>query len=100
MREAKALGFSDRRLAQLVGSDERTIRDARKRLGIEATFKMVDTCAAEFVAYTPYLYSTYEQECEANPSDRQEGGDPGGRPEPHRPGDRVRLLLRPRRRSP
>jgi carbamoyl-phosphate synthase large subunit len=71
MREAKALGFSDRRLAQLVGSDERTIRDTRKKLGVEPTFKMVDTCAAEFVAYTPYLYSTYEQECEANPSDRK-----------------------------
>jgi len=71
MREAKALGFSDRRLAQLVGSDEGTIRDMRKRLGVEATFKMVDTCAAEFQAYTPYLYSTYEQECEANPSDRK-----------------------------
>jgi carbamoyl-phosphate synthase large subunit len=71
MREAKALGFSDRRLAQLVGSDERTIRDTRKKLGVEATFKMVDTCGAEFVAYTPYLYSTYERECEANPSDRK-----------------------------
>jgi carbamoyl-phosphate synthase large subunit len=70
MREAKALGFSDRRLAKLVASDELTVRDARKRMGIEATFKMVDTCAAEFVAYTPYLYSTYEQECEANPTDR------------------------------
>ena len=71
MREAKALGFSDRRLAQLTGSDEGTIRQARKRLAVEVTFKMVDTCAAEFVAYTPYLYSTYEQECEANPSDRK-----------------------------
>ncbi len=71
MREAKALGFSDRRLAQLVGSQELTIRDARKRLGIEATFKMVDTCGAEFVAYTPYLYSTYERECEANPTTRR-----------------------------
>ena len=71
MREAKALGFSDRRLAQLVGSDERTVRDTRKKLGVEATFKMVDTCAAEFVAYTPYLYSTYERECEANPSGRK-----------------------------
>jgi carbamoyl-phosphate synthase large subunit len=71
MREAKALGFSDRRLAQLVGSDERTIRDTRKKLGVEAAFKMVDTCAAEFVAYTPYLYSTYERECEADPSDRK-----------------------------
>ncbi|OGB96445.1 MAG: carbamoyl phosphate synthase large subunit [candidate division NC10 bacterium RIFCSPLOWO2_12_FULL_66_18] len=70
MREAKAMGFSDRRLAKLVGSDELTVRDARKRMGIEATFKMVDTCAAEFVAYTPYFYSTYERECEANPTDR------------------------------
>ncbi len=71
MREAKALGFSDRRLAQLVGSQELTIRDARKRLGVEATFKMVDTCGAEFVAYTPYLYSTYERGCEANPTTRR-----------------------------
>ncbi|MGH7377795.1 MAG: carbamoyl-phosphate synthase large subunit, partial [Candidatus Methylomirabilales bacterium] len=71
MREAKAMGFSDRRLATLVGSDEATIRDARKRMGIEATFKMVDTCGAEFVAYTPYFYSTYEREDEAAPSDRR-----------------------------
>ena len=71
MREAKAMGFSDRRLAQLVGSDERTIRETRRKLGVEPTFKMVDTCAAEFVAYTPYLYSTYERECEANPSGRK-----------------------------
>ncbi|MCI0369786.1 MAG: carbamoyl-phosphate synthase large subunit [candidate division NC10 bacterium] len=71
MREAKAIGFSDRRLATLVGSDEATIRDARKRMGIEATFKMVDTCGAEFVAYTPYFYSTYEQEDEAAPSGRR-----------------------------
>jgi len=70
MREAKSLGFSDRRLAKLVGSDELTIRDTRKRMEIEATFKMVDTCAAEFVAYTPYFYSTYERECEAKPTDR------------------------------
>ncbi|MDE2320687.1 MAG: carbamoyl-phosphate synthase large subunit [candidate division NC10 bacterium] len=71
MREAKALGFSDRRLADLIGSQESAVRDARKRMGIEATFKMVDTCGAEFVAHTPYLYSTYEQECEANPTNRK-----------------------------
>ncbi len=71
IRQAKALGFSDRRLADLVGSQELTIRDARKRMGIEATFKMVDTCGAEFAAHTPYLYSTYEQECEANPTNRK-----------------------------
>jgi len=67
MREAKELGFSDRRLAQFAGSDEMTIRSLRRKMGIEATFKMVDTCAAEFVAYTPYLYSTYEREDEAPP---------------------------------
>ncbi len=71
LREAKELGFSDRRLAQFAGSDEMTIRSLRKKMGIEATFKMVDTCAAEFVAYTPYLYSTYEREDEANPGSRR-----------------------------
>ncbi len=71
IREAKTLGFSDRRLAELVGAQESTIRETRKQMGIEATFKMVDTCGAEFVAHTPYLYSTYEQECEANPTDRK-----------------------------
>jgi len=70
MREAKVLGFSDRHLARFAGSEEMVVRDARKRMGIEATYKMVDTCAAEFVAYTPYLYSTYERECEANPTGR------------------------------
>jgi carbamoyl-phosphate synthase large subunit len=71
MRRAKELGFSDRRLAQLVGSDEAAVRDARLKMGIRATYKRVDTCAAEFVAHTPYLYSTYESECEADPTDRR-----------------------------
>ncbi len=71
LRAAKVMGFSDRRLAQLTGSDELTIRDARRKMGIQASFKMVDTCAAEFEAFTPYLYSTYEQECEANPTTRK-----------------------------
>lgn len=71
IQNAKALGFSDRRLSELVGSQEAAIRDARKRMGIEATFKMVDTCGAEFAAHTPYLYSTYERECEANPTNRK-----------------------------
>ena len=71
LRMAKEMGFADRALAQLTGSDELTIRDIRRKLGIEATFKMVDTCAAEFEAFTPYLYSTYEHECEANPTTRK-----------------------------
>ncbi len=87
LKEAKQFGFSDRRIAQLLGLQEADIRHLRKRNGVNAVYKMVDTCAAEFAAYTPYLYSTYETpyytihpsslalhplvECEANPSDRK-----------------------------
>jgi len=71
LREAKRLGFSDRRLAQLCHCSEEEVRAARKRSGIEPVFKRVDTCAAEFIAYTPYLYSTYEVRCDADPSDRR-----------------------------
>jgi carbamoyl-phosphate synthase large subunit len=70
LRKAKQLGFADRRIAALTGRTETDVRALRKRLGIAATFKTVDTCAAEFVAHTPYLYSTYEEEDEAPPSDR------------------------------
>ncbi len=65
LRQAKEYGFSDRQLAAIAGNDEKNIRALRKRLGIIATFKLVDTCAAEFEAYTPYYYSTYETEDEA-----------------------------------
>ncbi len=61
LKAAKEYGFSDKRLAQLLDSDEKTIRDMRGRIGLRAVYKMVDTCAAEFKAYTPYLYSTYEK---------------------------------------
>ena len=70
LRRAKRLGFSDRRLAELAGRTEPDIREARRAGGIRPTFKVVDTCAAEFVAHTPYLYSTYEEEDEAPPTDR------------------------------
>jgi len=71
LREAKELGYADRYLATLLGQGERAIRAQRLQAGINATFKRVDTCAAEFEAYTPYLYSTYERECEANPTSRR-----------------------------
>ncbi|MBI5100731.1 MAG: carbamoyl-phosphate synthase large subunit [Nitrospirae bacterium] len=61
VRKAKEYGFSDRRLARLLGSTEKVIRDFRRSEGIVPVYKMVDTCAAEFEAYTPYLYSTYER---------------------------------------
>ncbi len=71
LRRAKQLGFADRRIAELTASTEAAIRALRRGQGIVATFKTVDTCAAEFVAHTPYLYSTYEEEDEAPPTDRQ-----------------------------
>jgi carbamoyl-phosphate synthase large subunit len=69
--EAKRCGFSDRRLASLLGSSEEEIRATRQQAKIEAVFKRVDTCGAEFIAHTPYLYSTYERQCEAEPTGRK-----------------------------
>ncbi|MGE5809343.1 MAG: carbamoyl-phosphate synthase large subunit [Nitrospirota bacterium] len=99
LRRAKEYGFSDRRIAKLLTITEEAVRKARYSLGITPVYKMVDTCAAEFEAHTPYLYSTYEKpfyrigsqesgvrsqegkaECEANPTDRKKivilGGGP------------------------
>ncbi|MEE3220119.1 MAG: carbamoyl-phosphate synthase large subunit, partial [Planctomycetota bacterium] len=67
MRRAKQTGFSDRQLATIWRSAEQEVRARRKELGVRATFKSVDTCAAEFEAYTPYYYSTYEDEDETPP---------------------------------
>ncbi|MCP4461573.1 MAG: carbamoyl-phosphate synthase large subunit [Planctomycetaceae bacterium] len=64
MKRIKRFGFSDRQIATLVGTAEMKVRDYRKELGVVATYKAVDTCAAEFEAYTPYYYSTYEEENE------------------------------------
>ena len=79
-RVAKREGLSDARLAQLMASDEEVVHAARKAAGVVAAFKRVDTCAAEFEAQTPYLYSTFEEECEARPSGRKKimvlGGGP------------------------
>jgi carbamoyl-phosphate synthase large subunit len=70
-RHWKRNGFSDRQIANLTGRTERDVRDERHALGIRPVYKRVDTCAAEFEAMTPYLYSTYETECEAAPTDRR-----------------------------
>jgi carbamoyl-phosphate synthase large subunit len=64
LRTAKRFGFSDRQLATIFGVDEMAVRRRRLELGIRVVFKSVDTCAAEFEAYTPYYYSTYEEEDE------------------------------------
>lgn len=71
IKEAKRLGFSDRQLAHIFKTTEREVRKRRKRDGICAVFKMVDTCAAEFEAKTPYYYSTYEDENDAVPTKRK-----------------------------
>jgi len=80
LRAAKEMGFSDRRLAEIWNTDEETIRRRRREKGILPVYKLVDTCAAEFAAYTPYYYSTYETEDEANPSDRPKVVILGGGP--------------------
>src|SRR5438067_5895915 len=71
LRDFKEAALSDRRLAYLTGRTEREVRDYRKRLGLKPVYKRVDTCGAEFESFTPYLYSTYEEEDEAQPTDRR-----------------------------
>jgi carbamoyl-phosphate synthase large subunit len=71
LRKSKEFGLSDRRLSFLTGSTEAEVREHRKSLGIVPVYKRVDTCGAEFESFTPYLYSTFEEECEADPSDRR-----------------------------
>ncbi len=67
LRRAKEYGFSDRRIADLVKISEKEVRDRRHKIGLRPVYKRVDTCAAEFESYTPYFYSSYEQEDEAKP---------------------------------
>ncbi len=80
IRELKRMGFADARLAELTGTDEAAVRHLRRTLGVRPVYKRVDSCAAEFATTTAYMYSTYEEECEANPTDRDKiivlGGGP------------------------
>jgi len=86
LRALKSMGFSDKRLAQLCGGTEKQVRDHRRNLDVRPVFKRIDTCAAEFAAKTPYMYSAYEPNfagvpaCESKPSDRKKviilGGGP------------------------
>ncbi|MCX5911197.1 MAG: carbamoyl-phosphate synthase large subunit, partial [Deltaproteobacteria bacterium] len=80
LRRAKEYGFSDLQLAHLLGTEEMTVRGWRKSNGVLPTYKLVDTCAAEFEAYTPYYYSTYEEEDEVRPSSRKKVMILGGGP--------------------
>jgi carbamoyl-phosphate synthase large subunit len=86
MRRLKAMGFSDKRLAKLCGKSETEVRESRRALKVRPVYKRIDTCAAEFEALTPYMYSTYETpvggapECESRPTDKNKivilGGGP------------------------
>ncbi|MDX9837626.1 MAG: carbamoyl-phosphate synthase large subunit, partial [Azoarcus sp.] len=80
MRDLKRKGFSDRRVAKLLATDETAVRLHRHTLGVRPVYKRVDTCAAEFATSTAYMYSTYEDECEALPTDKKKimvlGGGP------------------------
>ena len=80
LRGLKRKGFSDRRLAKLLKSTELAVRERRHSLGVRPVYKRVDTCAAEFSTTTAYLYSTYEEECEAEPTNKKKimvlGGGP------------------------
>ena len=80
LRQAKELGFSDRYLASILKVSEPEFRRFRLAAGVRAVYKMVDTCGAEFEATTPYLYSTYEHECEAGVTDRKKVMILGGGP--------------------
>ena len=94
----KRAGFGDAEIALATGATESAVRDrARLSQDIKPVYKRVDTCAAEFESFTPYLYSSYEPTCESNPNSREQGRDPRQRAQPHRPGHRVRLLLLSRR---
>ena len=80
LRSLKQKGFSDRRLAKLLHTSDKAVREARKALKVRPVFKRVDTCAAEFASNTAYMYSTYDEECEAAPTDKKKimvlGGGP------------------------
>ena len=80
MRALKQKGFADRRLAKLLHTTDKAVRDARHALKVRPVYKRVDTCAAEFASNTAYMYSTYDEECEAEPSNKKKimvlGGGP------------------------
>ena len=79
-RQAKEFGYSDRQIAYLIGTDEDAVRAARKKIGLTPVYGLVDTCAAEFAAYTPYYYSSYGELDEARDSDRKKVMILGGGP--------------------
>ena len=91
LRFLKRKGFADRRLAHLTKTSETAVRERRHELGVRPVYKRVDTCAAEFSTDTAYMYSTYEDECEAKPTDKKKIMVLGGGP--NRIGQGIELSL-------
>ncbi len=99
-RRLKSLGFADKRLAELIGQKESVVTAARLKLGVTPVYKRIDTSGGEFASQAAYMYGTYEGGygqplCEVQPDRAPKDHHPRRRPEPDRPGHRVRLLLRP-----
>ncbi len=88
-RKMKRDGLGDSQIERLVGAEALEVREARKKLGVSAVFNRVDTCAAEFESFTPYLYSSYESEDEAAPGTTQEDHDSRQWTQPDRAGNRI-----------
>ncbi len=96
LREVKRIGTSDEHLAQFGRPRPPRCACSAPRYGVGPVFKRVDTCAAEFESFTPYMYSTYEDEDEADATQAAKNHDSRQRSQPHRAGNRIRLLLLPR----
>src|SRR5262245_41095290 len=71
LRDLKRAGFGDADLARLAGVSEKVVRERRRQAGVRAAYKRIDTCAAEFESFTPYMYGTHEKECESGPSNKK-----------------------------
>jgi carbamoyl-phosphate synthase large subunit len=71
LRDLKRAGFADVDIARIVGSDEDSLRERRRESGLNAVYKRIDTCAAEFESFTPYMYGTFEEQCESAPTSKQ-----------------------------
>ena len=95
LRTLKRAGFGDQELAEILGVDASAVRERRLELGLVPAYKRIDTCAAEFESFTPYMYSSLRGELRGRADRAAQGDHPGQRAQPHRPGHRVRLLLLP-----
>ena len=98
--DLKRAGFGDEELGGALDAAPAVVADRSRDAGLARVYKRIDTCAAEFESFTPYLYGTWERECESAPTARRKVVILGSGPNRIGQGDRIRLLLLPTRRSP